>query len=128
MRRGEDADVGAALLAAADALERALLQHAQQLHLHVEAHVADLVEEQRAAVGELEPADARGHAPVKAPFSWPNSSLSSSSRGIAPQLTGTNGPSRARRKLVNAPRDELLAAAGLAADQHRAVVAARLVA
>jgi len=26
-------------------------------------------------------------APVKAPFSWPKSSLSSSSRGIAPQLT-----------------------------------------
>ncbi|MNG00438.1 hypothetical protein D3C84_833740 [compost metagenome] len=33
-------------------------------------------------------------APVKAPFSWPNSSLSSNSAGIAPQLTGTNGASR----------------------------------
>ena len=63
------------------------------------------------------------NAPVNAPFSWPNSSLSSSSRGIAPQLTGTNGRLRPRRKLVNAPRDELLAATGLAADQHRAVVA-----
>ena len=60
MGRGEDADVDAARLDAADTLERALLQHAQQLHLHVEAHVADLVEKQRAAVGELEPADASG--------------------------------------------------------------------
>ena len=35
-------------------------------------------------------------APVNAPFSWPNSSLSSRSAGIAPQFTGTNGrPARA---------------------------------
>ncbi|MNR10870.1 hypothetical protein D3C85_1271420 [compost metagenome] len=33
-------------------------------------------------------------APVKAPFSWPKSSLSSSSAGMAPQLTGTKGASR----------------------------------
>ena len=34
-------------------------------------------------------------APVNAPFSWPKSSLSSKSGGIAPQFIGTNGP-RAR--------------------------------
>ena len=33
-------------------------------------------------------------APVNEPFLCPNSSLSMSSDGIAPQLTGTNGPSR----------------------------------
>ena len=31
-------------------------------------------------------------APVKAPFSWPNSSLSSSGSGSAAQLTATSGP------------------------------------
>ena len=31
-------------------------------------------------------------APVNAPFSWPNNSLSNNSAGIAPQLTGTKGP------------------------------------
>jgi hypothetical protein len=41
---------------AADLLVDALLKHAQQLHLHRQAHVADLVEEQRAAFGELEAA------------------------------------------------------------------------
>ena len=45
-------------LVAADALEALLLQHAQQLGLRGGRHVADLVEEQRAAVGLLEPADA----------------------------------------------------------------------
>jgi hypothetical protein len=59
MRGRENTHVGAALLAAADALEGAFLQDAQQLHLHVEAHVTDLIEEQRTAVGKLEAADAR---------------------------------------------------------------------
>jgi hypothetical protein len=36
----------------------------------------------------------RAAAPVKAPFSCPNSSLSSSGSGIAAQFTATNGPSR----------------------------------
>src|SRR5467141_1813621 len=34
----------------------------------------------------------RATAPVNAPFSWPNSSLSTSSRENAAQLTGMNGP------------------------------------
>ena len=77
---------------AADALELALLEHAQQLRLQLERQLADLVEEERAAVGQLEAARACcWTAPVKAPFSWPKSSLSSSVAGIAAQLTATNG-------------------------------------
>jgi hypothetical protein len=41
---------------AADALELALLQHAQQLGLQGRRDLADLVEQQRAAVGQLEAA------------------------------------------------------------------------
>ena len=41
---------------AADALELALLEHAQELHLGHRRELADLVEEQRAAVGQLEAA------------------------------------------------------------------------
>jgi hypothetical protein len=43
---------------AADAVELALRQHAQQARLQIGRHVADLVEEQRAAVGLLEAAAA----------------------------------------------------------------------
>ena len=43
-------------LGAAEPLELALLQHAQQLHLRRQVDVADLVEEQRAALGQLEAA------------------------------------------------------------------------
>ena len=57
-------------------------------------------------------------APVNAPFSWPKSSLSSSSAGSAAQLTLTNGRSLRGRALVDGARDQLLADAALAADQH----------
>ena len=42
-------------LAAADPLELPLLQDAQQLDLRLERQLADLVEEQRPAVRQLEP-------------------------------------------------------------------------
>ena len=58
-------------------------------------------------------------APVKAPLRWPNSSLSSSVSGSAPQLTATKGRRAARPVVVDGARDQLLAGAGLAADQHR---------
>ena len=57
-------------------------------------------------------------APVNAPFSWPNSSLSISVPATAPQSTTTNGLSGARRQLVERARDHLLAGAGLALDEH----------
>src|SRR5664279_1301884 len=43
-------------LRVADPLERALLEHAQQLRLQLHRNLRDLVEEQRALTGELEPA------------------------------------------------------------------------
>ena len=57
-------------------------------------------------------------APVKAPRSWPNSSASSRSRGIAAAFSATKGPP-ARAMAVQRPRHQLLAGAGLARDQHR---------
>ena len=62
----------------------------------------------------------RSAAPVNAPFSWPNSSLSSSVSGSAPTLTAMNGLSRRGLSDVNRARDELLARAALAFDQHGA--------
>ena len=47
---------------AADAVVLAVREHAQQAHLQVRRHVADLVEEQRAAFGLLEAAAAQRSA------------------------------------------------------------------
>ena len=60
-------------------------------------------------------------APVKAPRTWPNSWLSSSSPGMAAQLTATNGLPAAAAVPVDGARDDLLAGAGLAGDQHGGV-------
>ena len=98
-----------------DARELAVLEHAQQLGLHGRRHVADLVEEERAAVGLLEAAAAPlGAAPENAPFSWPNSSLSTSSAGTAAQFIFTNGPARRGERSCTRARDQLLAGAVLA--------------
>ena len=57
VRRGDDPHVDPDRLRAADALELLLLEHAQELRLQVERQVADLVQEERAAVGQLEAPD-----------------------------------------------------------------------
>ena len=58
--RGDDAHVDRHVVVGADAADLAALEHAQQLGLQVEAQLADLVEEDRAAVRGLEHALARG--------------------------------------------------------------------
>ena len=54
--RGDDPHVDLDHARAAHARDLPVLQHAQQLGLHGRGHVADLVQEQRAAVGLLEAA------------------------------------------------------------------------
>ena len=53
VRGGQHANVGVNRFAAADADDRFFFQHAQQLGLAGKTHVADFVEEQRAAGGQL---------------------------------------------------------------------------
>ena len=83
---------------AADAPDLALLQHAQELHLHLRADLADLVEEERAA--RWPPRRGRASAalaPVNAPRSWPKSSLSRIDSGSARAVDGDERLVRARR-------------------------------
>src|SRR6266568_4950399 len=56
VRRGDDADAGTNRLMAADPVEMAVGEDAQQPRLQFRWHIADLVEEQRAAFGLLETA------------------------------------------------------------------------
>ena len=58
MRRRDQADVDGAVLHVAEAAEAFLLEHLQQAGLHLRVHVADLVEEDRAAVRRLRAAPA----------------------------------------------------------------------
>jgi sulfide:quinone oxidoreductase len=59
MRRRDDPHAGLLRRVTADAVILAVGEHAQEPHLEVGRHVADFVEEQRAALGLLEPAATR---------------------------------------------------------------------
>src|SRR3984885_4896531 len=55
VRRGDETNIDSNRLDATNALEFALLQCAEKLHLHLDGDLSDLVEKERAAIGELEP-------------------------------------------------------------------------
>src|SRR6187402_2793045 len=101
MRGDDHPNVGLLRAIAPEPLVLALLEQPKQLGLHLERELADLVQENRAVLGLLEAAMRRAAAPVKAPFSCPNSSLSKSVLGIALQFTFTNGePTRWLRSWI----------------------------
>ena len=103
---------------AAQPLELALLQHAQDLGLGHRREVGDLVEEQRAAVGQLEPA-------LLAPGGAGEGALLVAEQlGLEQRLgqrravDGHERPAPPRRALVDGARHALLARAALALDEH----------
>ena len=103
--------------ASADRHDLALLERAQQPRLQRGRDIADLVEEQRAAVGLTKSPGARPAAPVKAPRTWPKSSLSSRPSARAEQFTATNRRPVRSRVPVDRPGHQLLAGSGLSQEQ-----------
>jgi hypothetical protein len=108
-------------LRAADTLHHLFLQHAQHLGLRLQAHVGDLVEEDRALVGLLEAPGLVGNRAGERPSDVPNNSDSMSSSGTAAQFTFDEGVVLAPAGEMNGARDQFLAGAALAENQHAAV-------
>ena len=98
-----------------------LLQHAQNLGLNRGAHVADFVEEQAAAIGLLEAADA---LPIGA---RERALFVAEQFGFEQRLGQRRAvhldevPRSAQRVVMDRARDQLLARARFAANQHRRV-------
>ena len=118
VRRGDDADVDVDLLLAAEPANLPRLERAQQLHLDVRRHLGHLVEEDRAAARHLERArllvGRAGEGALLVPEQL-----------VLENLLGQRGAvEREERALgaialvVQRARDELLAGAALAEDQH----------
>ena len=126
MRGGDDAHVAADRDVVADALEHALLQHAQQLHLHRRAHVADLVEEQRAALGDLEAALAGGDRAGEDAFLVAEQLALEQVGGNRAAVDGDEGPLAARAEIVDGARGDFLAGAGFAEHQNGGIVIGNL--
>src|SRR5690606_15857444 len=108
----------------ADADDLALLEHPQQLGLEVERQLADLVEEDRAAVGLLEAAGAVDHRPGEGALAVAEEHPLGELAWDRGAVLDDEGAGLARRAVVQRPRDQLLAGAGLAADEHAQAVAA----
>ena len=121
VRRGDDPHVDALGSRAAEAFELALLQNPQQLGLHFERDVTDLVEEQRAAVRQFEPASpARDRAGERALLVSEQFALEQAG-GQRRRVHPDERPLAPRTEVVDRARDQLLAGARFAEDQHRAV-------
>ena len=77
--------------AAAHALTT-FLKHTEEFGLGLQGQFTDLVQKECAAIGQFKATHAPCEIPpVKAPLSWPNSSLSTSPAGIAVQFTLISG-------------------------------------
>ena len=102
-------------LGRAERADLAVLEHAQQAHLHARVRLADLVEEDRAAVRDLEQAllvgvrAGEGAAPVA-------EELALEQRvGQRGAVLRDEALVLARARVVDGARDQVLAGAGLAA-------------
>ena len=115
----DDADVDAARDVLADAPQLAFLNHAQHLGLRARRQLADFVEEQRAAVRLFEHAGALGDGAGE------RAARVAEQLGLDQVVGQRRAVQRAERAVaaraaaMNRPRDQLLAAAALAVDQHR---------
>jgi hypothetical protein len=121
IRGGEDPDVDLHGARAADALELTVLEDAKKLRLEVQGELADLVQEERPAVGELEAAHAGGgRAREGALLVAEQLALDEGGR----QGGTVDADQRARTPgapVVDRPGQELLPRARLPKEQHRGV-------
>ncbi len=121
MGRGDDPHVHVQRPLAPDALECAVLEDSQQPHLRGRRELAALVEEQRPAVGPLEPSLPRPDRPREAAALVAEQlgvdQVGRDGAAVDPQERAGGPP----RPLVDRPRHDLLARTGLAQDQDRRV-------
>ena len=121
VRGGQHADVGVNRSAAADADDCFFFQHAEQFGLAGEAHVADFVEEQRAAGGQFEFAGARFVGVGERAFFVAEEFAFEQRFGERGAVHGDERVLAAAAAEVDRPGDDFLAGAVFAEDQHRQI-------
>src|SRR6266850_1981154 len=116
--RGNDANVHGLRAAAAHGLELALLEHPEQLDLRLWRKLAHLVQEDRAAICQLETADTPLDRAGKRALDVAEELAFDQPRrdGTAVDLDQRTLPAGAQG--LDGPRDQLLAGAGIAGDEH----------
>ena len=118
MRGGDNAHVDLHRRIAADPVELAVRQHPQQARLHVERHIADLVEEQRAAVGLFKASLTDLVRTGEGAFLVAKQLRLDQVFGDGCHVQGDERRLGARAVAVQRMRHQLFAGAGFAVDQH----------
>jgi hypothetical protein len=108
----------------ADAHHLAALEHPQELGLQLDGQLAHLVEEDRAPFGGLEDAHAALAGAREGPALVAEEHALGEGAGDGRAVEHDEGPARVGRAVVQAPRGELLAGAGLALQEDGQVGAA----
>ena len=121
MGRRHEAHVGAPRLDATHPTEGTGLDQAQQLHLLGQRNVADLVQEQRAAVGGFHEADLRGRRAGERTLLMAEQFVLEQRLRKARAVHDDEGLAGTAARLVDRLGHHLLARAGLAQQQHGGV-------
>ena len=117
---GDDADVHLDEPVGTEAGEGPLLKHAEELHLKIERHGADFVEEQHAPVGQLELADAAPGVRAGERAARVAEQLAFEQRvGDRPAVDADEGLVAAVAGGVDGAGHQFLSRAGFAADEDR---------
>ena len=114
----DDAHVDLYGFGAAQPLELALLQHAQQLGLHFQGQLAKLIQEDRGAVRELEASDLAHQRTGERAFLAAEQLALHQCRGQRGAVDLDHYPAAARAKPVYGLGDQFLACARLARNKH----------
>ena len=118
VRRSNDPHVDGNHPRAAHALHLACFEHTQELRLKTDVELADFVQEERAAIGHFEAALlAVGRTGKGAAFVAKQNAFDEV-RGDRAAVLHDEGPLCALRRAMNGARNELLAGARLAANEH----------
>ena len=119
IRGRDDADIdGRARGIGSHGLDLAVLEEAQEQRLHAQAHLADFVEEQRAAVRQTELADLVAIRAGEAALDVAEQLRFEQRFGDARAVDGHELGRAAARMIVNVPGDDILAGAAFAGHQH----------
>src|SRR5215467_551336 len=119
--RGHDPNVNLDLRLAPDPANHAVLENAEILHLQSRAHLRDLVEEDGAAVGQLEETRLTLVRAGEGPFFVAEELALHQRLGDGRAVDGDERPLTPIAHLMNGPGDQLFARSRLAGDQHRGV-------
>src|SRR5262249_11926503 len=128
VRRRDDADVDRCRLGGTEPLDLALLKHAQNLGLRLQAHVADFVEKDRSTIGLFELADLSFGGSRKRPLFVPEKLRFDEILGDGGTVDLHEPFAAARAVAMDHPCDELLAHAALTLEQDRGLARRRFLA